>query len=369
MIQTDDGKSPIAVGSRSMKHRDEPSPVARRRRPVPGTPSPELGELARVEDRLSFVYFEHCVINRADNAITVSDETGTMHIPAATLSVLMLGPGASITHQAMTVAGDNGATVIWVGERGVRMYAFGKPLTHSAALLQKQAKLVSNTRTRLAVARSMYQMRFPNEDVSRLTMQQLRGREGARIRRVYRECSKTTGIEWDRRTYDHEDFDAGTEINKALSAAHACLYGLAHAAIVALGCSPGLGFVHVGHERSFVYDVADLYKAELSIPVAFETTATHPDDIGSAVRHRMRDAVYDLSIMQRMARDIKALLGSIEVSGDAAETDADGNADADHVGLWDEKEGEVPAGVSYGVDLDGIGSIEDSNDEDWIGDF
>lgn len=312
-------------------------------RTVPGTPPPELGELVRAEDRLSFAYFEHCVINRADNAITVTDETGTRHVPAATLSVLMLGPGSSVTHQAMTVIGENGATVIWVGERGVRMYAFGKPLTHSSAMLQRQASLVSNTRARLAVARAMYQMRFPGEDVSRLTMQQLRGREGARVRRVYRECSARTGVTWNKRTYDPVDFEAGSDINKALSAAHTCLYGLAHAAIVALGCSPGLGFVHVGHERSFVYDIADLYKAELSIPVAFETVAMQPDDIGSVTRRRMRDAVYDLSIMKRMVRDIRALLG--------ADEDDDGHAmEADHVGLWDGKDGEVAAGVSYGID-------------------
>lgn len=203
----------------------------------------------------------------------------------------------------------------------------------------KQAELVSNTRKRLSVARMMYQMRFPGEDVSGLTMQQLRGREGARIRRVYRECSERTGVEWDKRTYDHDDFDAGSEINKALSAANTCLYGLAHAAIVALGCSPGLGFVHVGHERSFVYDIADLYKAELSIPVAFETVAAKPEDIGSAVRHNIRDAIYDLSLMKRMTKDIRYLLGTSELEDDVFESD--------HVGLWDDKQGEVSAGKSY----------------------
>lgn len=133
-----------------------------------GTPPPEISELVRAEDRLSFAYFEHCTIGRDDNAITATDSTGVTHIPAATLSVLMLGPGTRVTHQAMTVIGENGATVIWVGERGIRMYAFGKPLTHSSVLLQRQAALVSNTRKRLNVARQMYQMRFPGEDVSGL---------------------------------------------------------------------------------------------------------------------------------------------------------------------------------------------------------
>lgn len=315
-----------------------------RRISIPGSRPPEPSELVRAEDRLSFVYFEHCVVARDNNAITVTDDTGTIHIPAASLSVLMLGPGTRITHQGMTVIGENGATVIWVGENGVRMYAFGKPLTRSSRLLQRQAALVSNVRKRLGVARHMYQMRFPGEDVSKLAMQQLRGREGARIRKVYRECSARTGVAWDRRTYDPDDFQAGSEINKALSAAHACLYGLVHSAIVSLGCSPGLGFVHVGHECSFVYDIADLYKAELSIPVAFEVTARNPDDIGSAVRHGMRDAVCDLSIMKRMVKDIRALLESDDDRGDVSE--------ADHVGLWDGADGEVAAGRSYGSDDD-----------------
>ncbi|ATU19687.1 type I-E CRISPR-associated endonuclease Cas1 [Bifidobacterium choerinum] len=316
-----------------------------------GAKPPELGELVRFEDRISFVYFEHCVINRKDNAITVTDREGTIYVPAASLSVLMLGPGTNVTHQAMTVIGDNGATVIWVGERGVRTYAFGKPLTHSSRLLQQQARLVSNTRSRLAVARAMYQMRFPGEDVSALTMQQLRGHEGARVRKVYRALSRETGVAWDKRTYDPNDYDAGNEINKALSAAHTCLYAVAHAAIVSLGCSPGLGFVHVGHERSFVYDVADLYKAESSIPVAFHVAADEPEDIGSAVRRAMRDAMYDLSILERMTKDIRGLLN-------LGNEDSRDEREDDHVGLWDEKVKEVAAGKAYGI-------VDDEDEDEW----
>ena len=305
---------------------------------TPGAAPPVLADLVRADERISFLYFERCIVSQAENAITITDDEGTIRIPVATLGVLMLGPGTTISHKAMASIGENGASVIWVGERGVRMYASGRPLTHSSRLLMRQAKLVSNTRTRLAVARRMYQMRFPNEDVSALTMQQLRGREGARIRRVYRHWSKKTGVEWTRREFDPEDYDAGSEINKALSAAHICLYGVAHAVIVALGCSPGLGFVHTGHERSFVYDVADLYKAELSIPVAFETAAACPEDIGSATRKNMRDALYDLSVMKRMVSDITGLL-SLD--------DDEGGGFVDDLMLWDERCGEVAAGRQY----------------------
>ena len=125
-----------------------------------------------------------------------------VRIPAAMISVLMLGPGTEITHRAMELIGDTGTSIVWVGERGVRLYAHGRSLTKSSRLLEQQALLVSNRRSRLAVARRMYQLRFPEEDVSKLTMQQLRGREGARVRQIYRVYSEKYGVEWTRREYD-----------------------------------------------------------------------------------------------------------------------------------------------------------------------
>lgn len=363
-IDVDEGTqtplSTVSSGAESSDDRYSSSiPLRQRKRSVgnAGSPPPEVDELARAEDRISFVYFEHCTVARKDNAVTVTNDEGVIHIPAARLSVLMLGPGSRVTHQAMTVLGVNGVTVLWVGEQGIRMYACGRPLTHSSTLLQKQAALVSNTRTRLRVARMMYQMRFPNEDVLGLTMQQLRGREGARIRKVYRALSHETGVAWNQRTYDHEDFDAGDDINKALSAANTCLYGVAHAVIVSLGCSPGLGFVHTGHERSFVYDIADLYKAEISIPVAFHTVQAESVDIGSDVRRNMRDALYGGSLLPRMVHDIKYLLGE---GNDGSSAIGDEEDATDHVGLWDDKRGEVSAGRSYGREMDD--SDEDDDD-------
>ncbi len=96
--------------------------------------------------------------------------------------------------------------------KGVRFYAHGRALTRSNRLLERQAKLVSNRRSRLGVARKMYQLRFPNEDVSQLTMQQLRGREGARVRQIYSKYSQEFGVEWTRRKYDPADFESGTQL-------------------------------------------------------------------------------------------------------------------------------------------------------------
>ena len=260
-----------------------------------------------------------------------------MDIPAAAISVLMLGPGSSITHRAMELIGDAGVTVIWVGEHGVRYYASGRPLTKRAGLLLQQARLVSNQRLHLSVVRKMYEMRFPNEDVSRLTLQQLRGREGSRVREIYRKLAKQYGISWHGREYNPNDFYESNAVNQALSAGHACLYGLAHAVIVALGCSPGLGFVHVGHELSFVYDLADLYKAEVTIPIAFEAASQDLPDLPAYVRRKTRDAMTEGHILERMVHDLHDLLEIEE-------------AEADVVELWNYREGTVKNGISYKAD-------------------
>ena len=312
---------------------------------LPGMERPDLQTLPQVQDRMTFLYLEHCQLNREDSAITAKDERGITHIPAAMVSVLLLGPGTTVTHRAMELIGDAGVCVVWVGEHGVRYYAGGRPLTHRSSLLMRQASLVSNQRTHLAVARKMYEMRFPNEDVSGLTMQQLRGREGSRIRYVYRKCSKQYGVPWNGREYDPEDFSSGDTVNQALSAAHACLYGLAQAVILALGCSPGLGFVHIGHERSFVYDIADLYKAEVTIPAAFEIAASSPEDVGSATRRRVRDMMVEHHTLEHMVRDIRALLEKEEIAADSGEESV---PEESAVYLWDDKTGSVPNGISYG---------------------
>ncbi len=300
---------------------------------------PELHNLPQIRERMTFLYLEHCRLNREDSAITATDTNGTVHIPAASVSVLLLGPGTSLSHRAVELLGDCGVSLLWVGEHGVRYYAGGHPLTHSSKLLTRQAELCINQRKHLEVARKMYAMRFPDEDVSGLTMQQLRGREGSRIRKTYQRYSKEYSIPWKGREFDPENYSEGTEINQALSSAHACLYGLAHAVICALGCSPGLGFVHVGHERSFVYDVADLYKAEVTIPIAFQTAAEHTGDVGSATRRNVRDAFAKTRILERMVKDIHYLL--LE--------DAKEEVTADLLYLWDVQRSELPAGINYRI--------------------
>lgn len=315
---------------------------------IPGAKPVPISHLTRAQDRLTFVYLEYCTVHRDANAITAEDARGVVHIPAATLGALLLGPGTTVTQQAMMLLAESGSTAVWVGERGVRYYAHGRGLTQSSRLLEIQASLVSHRDSRLRVARQMYAMRFPGENTSKLTMQQLRGREGARVRRVYRAQAQRTGVTWERRDYDPREFDNSDPINQALSAAHTSLYGVVHAVIVALGCAPGLGFVHTGHARAFVYDIADLYKAHVTIPVAFDLAASDVADVGSATRRAVRERMRDGAFLETCVQDIKNLLQP----GESPEQvdDPEPLEDEDVVMLWDDNGRSVPAGRSYDRD-------------------
>jgi CRISPR-associated protein Cas1 len=265
-------------------------------------------QLTRTAERTSFIYLERCTVHRDANAITAQDAEGTTHIPSATINTLLLGPGTRITHQAMSVLGQTGAAVCWVGEQGVRYYASGRALSRSSALAEAQARQWASTRSRLAVARAMYRMRFPDEDPAGLTRHELLGREGRRLKDCYRAEAARTGVPWRGRRYTPGDFTSGDAVNQAITAAAQCMYGIAHAVVTSLGCSPALGFVHSGHELSFVLDIADLYKTEIGIPVAFDTAAHGEEDVGSRTRRALRDRINETSLLSRCVDDIKHLL-------------------------------------------------------------
>lgn len=280
-------------------------------------------QLTRTSERISFIYLERCTVHRDANAITAQDAEGTTHIPSATINTLLLGPGTRITHQAMSVLGETGAAVCWVGEHGVRYYAAGRALSRSSALAEAQARQWANQRSRIAVARAMYRLRFPDEDPAGLTRHELLGREGKRVKECYRAESVRTGVPWRGRRYTPGDFDSGDAVNQAVTAAAQCMYGIAHAVVTSLGCSPALGFVHSGHELSFVLDIADLYKTEIGIPVAFDVAAQGEEDVGSRTRRALRDRINETSLLNRCVDDIKRLLLPDAGNFTAAEGDQD----------------------------------------------
>ncbi|MFJ1878228.1 type I-E CRISPR-associated endonuclease Cas1e [Streptomyces chartreusis] len=301
-------------------------------------------QLTRTADRLSFLYLERCTVHRDLNAITAQDAEGTTHIPSATIETLLLGPGTRITHQAMSLLAETGAAVCWVGERGVRYYASGRALSRSSALAEAQARQWANPRTRLAVAREMYRIRFPDEDPAGLTRKELLGREGRRVKDCYRTQAARTGVPWRGRRYVPGDFTSGDPVNQAITAAAQCMYGIAHAVVTSLGCSPGLGFIHSGHELSFVLDIADLYKTEIGIPLAFDIAADEDGDtdIGGRTRRALRDRVHQTALLDRCVKDIKRLLLPANNREELA------SDDRDIVTLQNDGDRHVAAGVNYG---------------------
>lgn len=233
----------------------------------------------------------------------------------------MLGPGTKITHEAVKALADNNCLVIWAGEFGVRFYACGMGGSRHSRNLLRQARLALDERSRLRVVVRMYCARFPEDEIDpNLTLQQLRGKEGIRARQAYAEASKASGVPWHGRSYKRKDWFAGDPVNRALSAANACLYGLVHAAILSAGYSPAIGFIHSGKQLSFVYDIADLYKVELAIPLAFEVAAGDPKSVEQEVRHKARRRFHAARLMKRILPDIARVLS---VEADAVDEFSD----------------------------------------------
>ena len=268
----------------------------------------DLHILPKLRDSLSYVYTERAIVQRYRNAVELVDERGKIAVPIASLSLLLLGPGTSITHEAVKLLAQNGCSIVWVGEDATRFYAQGTGETRKAHHLLKQAALVSDPQMRRQVALKMYAKRFDEELDPDLTLEQIRGHEGARVRDTYRIMSRRYGVNWKGRRYQRNQWDAADPVNRALSLANALLNGICHAAIVSGGYSPGLSFIHTGKQLSFVYDIADLYKTELTIPIAFEMAALGSDDIEARVRRRCRNAFKDAKLLQRLLPDIDALL-------------------------------------------------------------
>ncbi len=191
-----------------------------------------------------------------------------MPVPCANLALLMLGPGVSITHAAISVLADHGCLVAWCGEEGVRFYAVGMGETRSAATSCIRRNVGARGFQNAGCAQP-YQLRFSESSI-RLDPPQIRGMEGVRVREAYAKAAREAGVPWSGRSYRRDEWSKADPVNRALSAANACLYGICHAAVVSAGFSPALGFIHTGKMLSFVYDVADLYKTAVTIPVAFE---------------------------------------------------------------------------------------------------
>lgn len=246
-----------------------------------------------------------------DGSFVVVDKNGVRtHIPVGSLVCLMLEPGTRISHAAVTLASRVGCLLVWVGEAGVRLYAGGQPGGARADRLLYQAELALNDAARLRVVRRMYALRFKEDPPERRSVDQLRGIEGARVKKLYELCARQFGVPWRQRLYDPNEWGSGDMPNRCLSSATACLYGICEAAILAAGYAPAIGFIHTGKPQSFVYDIADIFKFETVVPVAFSVAAKKPMDPEREVRLRCRDVFRQTGLLKKIIPTIEEVLAA-----------------------------------------------------------
>lgn len=265
-------------------------------------------DLIPLNDRQSYVFLEKGRIDVKDGAFVVIDENGVRtQIPVGGLACVLLQPGTRISHAAVQLAGENGCRLLWVGDGGVRLYSAGKKHGRPDNTLY-QSKLALDGKARLNVVREMFRRRFDEEPPQKRSVDQLRGIEGTRVRKLYENFARRYGIDWDGRDYDPDAWSEGDVANRCLSAATACLYGITEAAVSLAGLDPSIGFLHVGKRKSFVYDIADIYKFDTVVPVAFKTVAEGNDNPVSTVRLKCRDKFKEENYLKTIIDDTQEIL-------------------------------------------------------------
>lgn len=271
---------------------------------------PALSPIA-LKERQSILFVEKGRLDVLDGAFVVVDVHGArQHIPVGGLACLMLEPGTRLSHAAAVLAARAGTLLVWTGEAGVRLYASGQPGGARADKLLYQASLALDAEARLKVVRRMFELRFGEPPPERRSVEQLRGIEGARVKRMYELLAQRHGVRWRGRRYDQTDWTSGDPANRAISSATSCLYGLCEAAILAAGYAPAIGFLHSGKPLSFVYDVADVFKFETVVPIAFKVAVSPGPDAEGDVRRGCRDVFRKTRLLERIIPAIHGMLAA-----------------------------------------------------------
>lgn len=268
-----------------------------------------------IKDRVAMIFVAYGRIDVKDGAFVVVDEVNgeRMLIPVGSVACIMLEPGTRVSHAAVKLASTTATLLIWVGEAGVRLYSAGQPGGARSDKLLYQAKLALDDNLRLKVVRKMFELRFGEPAPERRSIDQLRGIEGARVRKTYELFAKQHGVTWHGRRYDPKDWQKGDVINQCISAATSCLYGVTEAAILAAGYAPAIGFLHSGKPLSFVYDIADVIKFDTVVPVAFKIAATRPAKPDKAVRIACRDEFRRSKVLDKLIPMIEEILSAGEI--------------------------------------------------------
>lgn len=265
--------------------------------------------LPQIKDRYPFIYLERGRLEIDDSSVKWIDCDGqVMRLPIATITCLLLGPGTSITHEAVKVLAASNCTVCWVGEDSLLFYALGESPTADTRNMRRQVQLACNKEKALIVAKRMFSQRFPEADLEGKKLKEMMGMEGARVRRLYKEMAEKYKVNWYGRSYVPGKFELSDLTNKILTACNAALYGLLSSCIYSLGYTPHIGFIHTGSPLPFVYDLADLYKEYLCIDLAFSQTIELAGIYDKyRVSSEFRNRVQTFGLLNRIKDDIDVL--------------------------------------------------------------
>lgn len=267
-----------------------------------------------MKDRISMIFLQYGQIDVVDGAFVLIQEGEVRtHIPVGSVACILLEPGTRVSHMAIKLAAEVGTLLVWVGEAGVRLYSSGQPGGARSDRLLYQAKLALDDDLRLKVVRKMYELRFDEPAPAKRSVQQLRGIEGARVRKTYQLLAQRYGVTWKRRNYDPDHWDTSDLPNRCVSAATSCLYGITEAAVLAAGYAPAIGFIHWGKPLSFVYDIADIFKFETVVPLAFRIAAQKPAEPDRAVRIACREAFREQKTLSKIIPVIEQVLAAGEI--------------------------------------------------------
>lgn len=265
------------------------------------------GEQVRLEDRVSFAYIEYAEVVQSRTGVVALGKDGgdfaklSIQVPVASLAVLMLGPGTSITQAAMTSCVRAGASVLFSGGGGLSAYALATPLTSSARWAIAQANLASNATAQRAAAMILYKKQFGLETMPGGSIRTMRGFEGRLMRDLYRDLARKHKVGRFRR-----EVGATDDVNIGLNIANSILYGCAASACAAIGVNPALGVIHRGDVRSLLFDLADLFKPTLIIPAVFECAGA--EDLPRAVRTRTRKELHEHRVLKQMIETLMEIL-------------------------------------------------------------
>ena len=267
--------------------------------------------LPQIKDRYPFLYLERGRLEIDDSSVKWIDSEGeVIRLPIATITTLLLGPGTSVTHEAIKVLAAANCNVCWVGEDSLLFYAVGNSPTANTRNLRHQMQVSCNPEKSLEVARRMYARRFPDEDLKGKNLKEMMGMEGYRVRALYEKKANESGVGWRGRSFTPGKMELSDITNQILTASNAALYGILSSCIYSMGYSPHIGFIHSGSPLPFVYDMADLYKEDLCIDMAFKMTL---ELAGEYNKHRVssefRKRVLDYKLLERIGSDIETMLG------------------------------------------------------------